>query len=76
MLLESTGKPDHAAIYVRVSTAALEEDGTSLGTQEERCRAYACEHGYIVDAPHIYREVHTSVELWERPQWGARCATR
>ena len=55
-----------AAIYVRVSTVGQEEDGTSLATQEAACRRYAAEHGYRVDEAHVYREVHTGTELWER----------
>ena len=55
-----------AAIYARVSTAGQEEDGTSLETQEAACRRYAAEHGYIVDEAHVYREIHTGTELWER----------
>src|SRR3954452_11094845 len=57
-----------AAIYVRVSSVGQEQDGTSLGTQEERCRAYAAEHGYTIDDADVYREVFTGTELWERPQ--------
>jgi len=45
-----------AAIYVRVSTAAQEEDGTSLDTQEAACRRYATERGWSVDDAHVYRE--------------------
>jgi site-specific DNA recombinase len=55
-----------AAIYVRVSTAGQAEDGSSLGTQEAACRAYAAEHGYDMAA--VYREVFTGTELWDRPQ--------
>src|SRR5262245_57876329 len=57
-----------AALYPRVSTKGQEEDGTSLDSQEAACRAYAVQHGYAVDERHIYREVHTGAELWERPQ--------
>ena len=57
-----------AAIYVRVSSTTQEAEGTSLQTQEERCRAYARERGYTFDDAHLYREVFTGVELWERPQ--------
>ena len=57
-----------AAIYVRVSTGQQEEEGSSLETQEERCRAFATERGYDLDEEHVYREVHTGVELWERPE--------
>jgi len=46
-----------AAIYVRVSTKGQEDDGSSLGTQEQACRAYAVDHGYnVVD---VYR-THTA----------------
>jgi site-specific DNA recombinase len=69
-----------AAIYVRVSSAAQAESKdtatsgdepkqeTSLDTQLARCREYTTAHGYVVDEAHIYREVYTGVELWERPQ--------
>ena len=57
-----------AAIYCRVSTLAQEEEGTSLDTQEERCRQYAIAKGYQVAEPHVYRETHTGAELWERPR--------
>jgi site-specific DNA recombinase len=61
----------NAAIYVRVSTAGQEADGTSLDTQEAACRAYAVEHGYTVAERNIYRETHTGAELWERPRLSA-----
>ena len=54
-----------AALYCRVSTAG-QEDNASLATQEEACRAYAAEHGWTVTA--TFREVHTGVDLFERPQ--------
>ena len=38
-----------AAICVRVSSPGQEQEGTSLKTQEERCRQYAEEHGLAVD---------------------------
>ncbi len=62
-----TARPQGAAIYCRVSTAG-QEDGTSLDTQEAACRRYAVEHGYAVAEAHVYREVHTGSELWERPR--------
>src|SRR5262249_12575638 len=37
-----------------------------LDTQEASCRAYAEERGWEIVA--VYREVHTRVELWERPK--------
>ncbi len=53
------------AIYCRVSSAG-QEDNSSLGTQEARCRDYAAERGWaVVD---VYREVHTGAELFERPR--------
>ncbi len=58
-----------AALYVRVSTSGQAEDGSSLQTQEERCRAYAAEHGY--DVAGVYRETYSGAELWERPQLNA-----
>lgn len=63
---ESNGR--RAAVYVRVSTPGQEQDGTSLDTQEASCREYAILHGYTVEEAHVYREVHTGTELWERPQ--------
>src|SRR5688500_5260423 len=57
-----------AALYVRVSTGTQGEDGTSLETQEQRCRAYAAQRGYVVADVHFYREIHTGTELWQRPQ--------
>ncbi len=43
-----------AAIYARVSSTTQEE-GSSLDTQEERCRRYAVEQGYAVAEEHVYR---------------------
>jgi site-specific DNA recombinase len=73
-----------AALYPRVSSAAQAESKdkarpqntaeddkqqeTSLETQERACREYAAANGYLIDEGHIYREVYTGVELWERPQ--------
>ena len=37
-----------ADLYLRVSSVLQEEDGTSLQTQEEQCRAYALARGYRV----------------------------
>lgn len=56
-----------AAVYVRVSST-LQEDGTSLATQEELCRERAAALGYTVPANGLFREVHTGIDLWERPQ--------
>lgn len=38
------------AVYCRVSTTKQEREGTSLATQEQRCRAYAAERGWSVVA--------------------------
>ena len=68
MAILAPAQTRRAAIYPRVSTTGQEEDGTSLATQEARCREYAAQQGYEVDEAHVYREVHTGTELWERPQ--------
>jgi site-specific DNA recombinase len=60
--------PLRAALYLRVSSVGQEQDGTSLDTQEERDRAHAAAQGYAVDEGHVYREVYSGVELWERPK--------
>jgi site-specific DNA recombinase len=57
-----------AALYCRVSTPGQEEEGTSLDTQEARCRHYATAQGYLLDEAQVYREVYTGTELWERPK--------
>jgi site-specific DNA recombinase len=62
-----TNHQPRAAIYVRVSTGP-QEDGTSLDSQEDGCRRYAAERGLAVDEAHVYREVHTGGEVWERPE--------
>ncbi len=54
-----------AAIYIRVSSAG-QEDNTSLGTQEQDCRAYATRQGWMVSE--VYQDVHRATELFERPQ--------
>ncbi len=53
------------AIYVRVSSAG-QEDNYSLNTQEQRCREKAAQEGWAVVK--VYREVHTAIEFWERPE--------
>lgn len=40
-------------LYCRVSTTDQADDGYSLGEQEERLRAYAKAHGWIVHACHV-----------------------
>src|SRR3712207_2987218 len=56
-----------AAIYCRVSSQGQEENA-SLPTQEEACRRFAAQRDYRVDEGHVYREVHSGGDLWERPQ--------
>jgi site-specific DNA recombinase len=69
----------HAAIYIRVSSASQAErkngttgeDGeqeTSLDTQESACRRHAADRGFVIDDGHVFREVHTGTQLWERPR--------
>lgn len=57
-----------AALYLRVSSRMQEEDGTSLQSQEERCRVFAAERGFSIAPEHVFTEIHTGVELWERPK--------
>src|SRR5688572_25356024 len=66
-----------AALYPRVSDpygdkkrapSPERQQETPLDQQESACRAYAIAHGFTVDEAHIYREAHTGIELWERPQ--------
>jgi site-specific DNA recombinase len=56
-----------AAIYVRVSTLK-QEDGASLQTQEAACRAKLVELGIDSGLALLFRETHTGIELWERPE--------
>jgi len=66
-----------AAVYVRVSTARQEEEGTSLGSQEAACRAHCDAKGWKVSEGHVYREVYSGAELWDRPKLSAmRAASR
>ncbi|MDP9473128.1 MAG: recombinase family protein [Chloroflexota bacterium] len=55
-----------AVIYVRVSSTRQEDEGTSLETQLDRCRAHARARGWQVVAE--FRDTHTATELHERPQ--------
>ena len=43
-----------------------QEDGTSLDTQEQRCRAHAAELGYTVVETLVVREVYSGAELFDR----------
>jgi site-specific DNA recombinase len=53
------------AIYCRVSSSQQEEDGTSLVTQEARCREYAAGRGWEVVG--VFRDAHTGTQYQERP---------
>src|SRR5688572_28096003 len=56
-------------IYIRISVDKGErgdDDYVSLETQEAGCRELIADSGGTVDDRHVYREVHTGVELWER----------
>src|SRR4051812_7447081 len=53
------------AIYVRVSTGGQERDGTSLDTQEERCRAHAADNGYSVVG--LWSDTYSGAKYRERP---------
>src|SRR5207253_398797 len=57
-----------AALYSRVSSPGQEQDGTSLDTQEAADRRHAVALGATILAEHVYREVYSGIELWERPQ--------
>src|SRR5438270_10151428 len=59
--------PMKAAVYCRVSSQGQEENA-SLPTQEEACRRFAADRGYIVREGDVYREVYSGADLWERPQ--------
>lgn len=63
------GTAKRCVIYCRVSTNTQEEDGSSLVTQGDRCRAYAAERGYVIVA--VYAEVWSGYQYRERPQLAA-----
>lgn len=54
-------------IYVRVSTEKQAEEGTSLDTQVEKCRAYADSEGLRVIK--TFREEGESAKVWNRPEF-------
>lgn len=56
-------RASRAAIYCRVSTG-IQEDGYSLGFQEQQCRDHAADRGYEVAA--VYADVHTGAVWRER----------
>lgn len=45
--------PIRAAIYARVSTDEQAENGTSLDTQRERCRAFIAAKGWVVGGEYV-----------------------
>jgi site-specific DNA recombinase len=45
-----TIQPQRAVIYCRVSSKRQVADGSGLESQEHRCRDYAAQRGYVVDA--------------------------
>lgn len=56
-------------IYIRVSSDAQVE-GTSLETQEEKCRAYA-EQQQGWEVVRVFREEGESAKMWQRPEFMA-----
>ena len=55
---------ERAAIYVRVSSAGQAEEGTSLETQEQRCRTFCQEKGYGIVG--VFRDVSSGAEWRDR----------
>ena len=47
------------AIYCRVGTVSQAAEGTSLDTQEARCRQYAMAKGYQINEQYVYRETYS-----------------
>jgi site-specific DNA recombinase len=62
-----TSQSKRAAVYPRVSSK-LQEDNYSIDTQLAACMKHATDLGYEVDPRHVYREIHTGVDFWERPK--------
>lgn len=58
--------PVRAAIYVRVSSPG-QEDNYSLPSQEEECKRYCAERGYLVTDEHLYRDGAQSSYTLDRP---------
>ena len=56
-----------AAVYPRVSSKN-QEDNYSISTQLAACLSHAEQLGYEVDERHVYREVHTGIDFWQRPK--------
>ena len=61
-------QPTRRRDLLPVSTTKQEEEGTSLETQRDACRAFASERGWVVAEDHVHREVYSGAELWDRPQ--------
>ena len=53
--MQATNDKVKAVIYCRVSTEDQAEKGYSLESQEEECRKFALDKGYIVDRVFIER---------------------
>jgi DNA invertase Pin-like site-specific DNA recombinase len=56
---------ERAVLYLRVSTARQETEGTSLQTQETACRVFAADRGYRVVA--AFSDVYTGEDVFNRP---------
>ncbi|TSC61609.1 MAG: Site-specific recombinase, partial [Parcubacteria group bacterium Athens0416_74] len=64
-----SNKPDYkkAIIYTRVSSESQATDGNGLRSQEQRCREYARQRGYIVEK--VFHETFTGGgDFTERPE--------
>jgi site-specific DNA recombinase len=64
MTIVASSTPPRVIVYTRVSTAGQEEEGTSLTTQEQRCRAYCDERGWTV--ADIYSDTYSGASLYDR----------
>jgi DNA invertase Pin-like site-specific DNA recombinase len=60
-------KNRRALLYIRVSTEKQVQKGISLDTQEERCREYAKEAGYLVGAKDVFVDAGESARTTARP---------
>ena len=62
----NVANPAHRAVlYLRVSTARQDTEGTSLQTQEAACRAFAADRGYCVVA--AFSDIYTGEDIFNRP---------
>ena len=55
-----------AIIYCRVSSEKQVREGNGLSSQEHRCKEYAANHGYIVEA--VFKEEAISGKMLNRPE--------